>query len=177
MIGHTQPRRIAARSVAERVAPDAREDAPSAVAAARTRLLEHHLERASSCVATTHAHEVGSWWWLSSAPPAVEQGAALAWLSTERATLVEAALSADELGRPELGAALAAVLVPYLWDRSEPGRVLELGGDDGDAGTGGLVGGGPLLGLGRAEVDEQRGGDPGEGARLPRDVHHGGRRA
>ena len=107
-------------------ARSAREDAPSAVAAARTRLLEHHLERASSCVATTHAHEVGSWWWLSSAPPAVEQGAALAWLSTERATLVEAALSADELGRPELGAALAAVLVPYLWDRSEPGRVLEL---------------------------------------------------
>lgn len=104
----------------------AREDAPSAVAAARTHLLEHHLERASSCVATTHPHEVGSWWWLSSAPPAVEQGGALAWLSTERATLVEAALSADELGRPELGAALAAVLVPYLWDRSEPGRVLEL---------------------------------------------------
>ena len=41
----------------------------------------------------------------------------------------------------------------------------------------GLAGGVPLLGLRRAEVDEQRGGDAGKRARLSRDVHHGRRRA
>lgn len=99
---------------------------PAEREAARSRLLDFYCASCAAAIIVPNPTALADLYWLVRPPETWEPAAAVAWLQTERATLLVAAAWANRQGHPTASLRLSTMLTWHLWTRGDIGSALSL---------------------------------------------------
>lgn len=102
------------------------DDPPSAVEAALDRLLDHVLRSGEAAMTRHHPHTRHGWWWSAPHATSMSEAEASEWFAAERANVIVLAEWAMDHDRPRVGAQLAHLIAPYLWEGPDAAATVAL---------------------------------------------------